>query len=55
MLEDVERIRGSTGSVFVRLFLGQVNVKVASDEDRCVTRKTVGRRGEGEGAAQGEL
>jgi hypothetical protein len=34
ILNDVENVRGSTGSVFVRLFLGQVNVKAATPADR---------------------
>ncbi len=33
-LERVSSIKPDTGSLFVRLFLGQVNVRVASMEDR---------------------
>ena len=33
-LERVRSIKPDTGSLFVRLFLGQVNVRVASMEDR---------------------
>ncbi len=33
-LEDLEEIQPSTGSIFVRLFLGQVNVKAATSKDR---------------------
>jgi hypothetical protein len=34
ILDDIDAVRPSTGSIFVRLFLGQVNVKAATREDR---------------------
>ena len=37
-LQRVQSIKPDTGSVFVRLFLGQVNVRVASSEDRRVLK-----------------
>ncbi len=37
-LGRMDRIKPSTGSLFVRLFLGQVNVRAASSTDKMVLR-----------------
>ena len=37
-VRDLQDVRPETGSFFVRLFLGKVNVKVASKKDREVLR-----------------
>jgi hypothetical protein len=37
-VEEIRGVEASTGSLFVRLFLGQVNVKVFSKADREVLR-----------------
>lgn len=34
VIQDIEQIKPSTGSIFVRLFLGQVNVKATTSKDR---------------------
>ena len=34
LLQDIDALRPSTGSLFVRLFLGQVNVKATYSKDR---------------------
>lgn len=38
VLQDIDDIRPATGSIFVRLFLGQVNVKASSARDRASLR-----------------
>jgi hypothetical protein len=37
-LEELDGLRPTTGSVFVRLFLGQVNVRAATGKDRSKLR-----------------